>query len=302
MQPHFKTIGLFAKPNDEAVKTTFFKLVDFLQQQHQQVKLFIEQTTATNIFGTQPLTAKVAIKEKTEIAKHCDLIIVVGGDGSLLNAARSVVDQKVPILGINRGKLGFLADIPPHQLEAAVAEILAGSFIQEERSVLNATIIRNDQQLAQQVALNDVVMFSGSIARMIEFEIFIDNHFMLQQRSDGIIAATPTGSTAYALSGGGPILYPTIDAFCLVPMFPHTLSNRPIVIQNQSVIKIVISEKKLSPTVSFDGQEHIKLQPRDEIIIKAHPTNIKLLHPKGYNYFAVLREKLGWNSNKFVDR
>lgn len=294
----FSRIGLFAKPGDELVANTFAHLIGFLEGL--EFSLFIESDSAKIV--DRKVRANAKTKSRKDIAEFCDLIIVVGGDGSLLNTARSIVDYNVPILGINRGRLGFLADINPKDLEENLKAILAGDFEQEERELLQASIIRGESKVAENCALNDVVLFSGSIARMIEFEIFIDNHFVLQQRSDGIIAATPTGSTAYALSGGGPILYPTIDAFCLVPMFPHTLSNRPIVVKNTSQIKIVISEQKISPTVSFDGQEHIELKPSDEVVIKHHPTKVKLLHPKGYNYFAVLREKLGWNVNKAFDR
>ena len=296
MERPFTRIGLFAKPKDDEVKSTFIRLVSFLHQEG--YSLFVESYSARLLESKK----KIKVKDKKDIASSCDLIIVVGGDGSLLNTARSIVDDRVPVVGINRGRLGFLADISPEQLEHTLTPILAGDFEEEERSLLHASVVRGEKQIAEKTALNDVVMFSGTIARMIEFEIFIDNHFVLQQRSDGIIAATPTGSTAYALSGGGPILYPTIDAFCLVPMFPHTLTNRPIVVKSSSSIKIIISEKEITPTISFDGQEHISLKPRDEIIIKQHKHTVRLLHPKGYNYFGVLREKLGWNVSKTSDR
>lgn len=285
----FSKIGLFTKTHDLKVEDTFLKLINYLKEN--AYTIFVESQSAKLLEDK----TNIEIKSKEKIASFCDLIIITGGDGSLLNAARAIVDYNVPILGINTGKLGFLADIRPLNLDKMLKTIMQGIYEEEERTLLSTQVIRENKEILNCKALNDIVMHSASIARMIEFEIFIDERFVLKQKSDGIIAATPTGSTAYALSGGGPILYPTINAFCLVPMFPHTLSNRPLVIKDSSIITINVTEKELKLNLSFDGQEHFELKYNDKIVITKHKNHIKLLHPKGYNYFDVLREKLGWN-------
>jgi len=292
----FKRIGLFAKHNTTSVSETFQLLVDFLSSQ--DLKLVIDRESASvlsDVRGT--------ILEKHEIASNSDLVIVVGGDGSLLNAARAVVTSDVPVLGINRGRLGFLADISPREIERELTTILQGQYRTEKRSLMQAKVLRNNNCVVALTALNDVVLHHSEIARMIEFEVYIDEKFVLSQRSDGLIAATPTGSTAYALSGGGPILSPGLNAFVLVPMFPHTLSSRPVVINDTSKVELLISHQNdNAPKVSCDGQEHFTLSLGDRIEITKFTSELNLLHPIKHNYFEVLRHKLGWNTNPTSDR
>jgi len=289
MAKPFARIGLFAKQSTNNA-AAFNTLLDFLSQH--DLELLIESESARISHQSWPT------KPREELAKHVDLVMVLGGDGSLLNAARAVVPFDVPILGVNRGRLGFLADIPPHQLELLLTPILAGDYIEEQRFLLEATIEREGQIIAQHKALNDVVLYAGSIARMFEFEVWLDQQLVVQQRSDGLITATPTGSTAYALAAGGPILYPTLKAITLVPMFPHTLSTRPIVVSDESEIELKITaNNKVFPKLSLDGQVHLDLEPNDRIFIKKHKHLLRLIHPKHYNYFAVLREKLGWHAS-----
>jgi NAD+ kinase len=287
----FANIGLFAKYNNTSIADTFQRLVHFLANRGH--KLYIEEQSNTLL---EP--HDFPVKPKDTLGEHCDLVLVVGGDGSLLNAARAIVSYQVPILGINRGRLGFLADTKPQDMEEKLSAILDGVYIEEQRFLLSANIMRAGKCIAENQALNDIVLYTGALARMIEFEVYIDEQFVLRQRSDGLITATPTGSTAYALSGGGPILYPTLNTLVLVPMFPHTLSSRPIVVSNACIIKLVISENnEISPKMSFDGQVHLDLKPGDEIIIQKYPHDLTLIHPKDHDYFMILREKLGWSTN-----
>lgn len=289
MTQNFKRIGLFAKHNSNTVAETFEKLILFLKEQGHT--LSIEKLSAK-------LVPNHGCKEvsREKLGENQDLVIVIGGDGSILNAARAVVDYEVPMLGINRGRLGFLADIRPNEIESKLSSILHGSYNKENRSLLTVNIERDGKMIATNNALNDVVIYSGSLARMIELETSINHKFVSRQSADGLITATPTGSTAYALSGGGPILYPTLHAFVLVPMFPHTLTSRPIVVEDKSLIKILVTKNnEISPKLSCDGQWHFDLEIGDSILIQKHPKELSLIHPKEYDYFSILREKLGWH-------
>ncbi len=290
----FKKIGLFAK-HSQSIADTFEKLIHFLEKQ--QLLLTVE-TQSASLLPHIPL--KTA--EREDIGKTSDLIIVLGGDGSLLNAARAIVSFEVPILGINRGSLGFLADILPQEMESDLSAILAGNYTHEERTLLHASIERNQKIIAESTALNDVVLYRTGVARMIEFEVYINKQFVLRQRGDGCMVATPTGSTAYALSGGGPILYPTLPAFVLLPMMPHTLTSRPMVIDNNNPIEIIIAENNdVPPRLSCDGQFHVDLEPGDILHIKKHKKALTLIHPPEHDYFSVLRQKLGWSTTQIKD-
>lgn len=289
----FKTIGLFAKPNSKDSIETLKLLLKYLKAN--KFNTILEENCAKQL--DEKLVENTATEMK--IGHQCDLIIVIGGDGSMLKAARCIVDDNVPMVGINRGKLGFLSDIPPSQMESCLDKILAGVYETEDRILLEASVIRGGATICNKKALNDIVFYNGDVARVIEFELFINDQFVMSQRSDGLIAATPTGSTAYALSGGGPILYPSLGAISLVPMYPHTLSGRPIVIHDDSTIRLIATpNKQHTPKICCDGQTHVALAHGDEVHIKKYCKTISLIHPKGYNYFALLREKLGWNTHK----
>jgi len=287
----FKTVGMIGRLASASTQYSISRLVSFLNKQDVEI-LLDEETSAVLPDGALPIASR------SQLAERCDLIIVVGGDGSLLSAARAFAGHDVRILGINRGRLGFLTDISPEEIEYRVGEVLEGSFISEERFLLNSTLMRQGETLSTGLALNDVVIHPGKFIRMIEFELYIDEEFVYRQRSDGMIVSSPTGSTAYALSGGGPIMHPNLDAIALVPLYPHTLSSRPIVVSGNSRIKLVISqENNLNPLVTCDGQSQSMSQPGDEIIVTKSDKRLKLIHPEGHNFYETCRTKLGWASH-----
>ncbi|WP_447528368.1 NAD(+) kinase [Vreelandella sp. TE19] len=285
----FKTIGLIGRLGSDKVIDSLTRLVEYLTGHDYHV--LVEDRTATMIpYHGQPETSRRMLGEL------CDLVIVVGGDGSLLGAARTLCQSGTLILGVNRGRLGFLTDISPDELETRVGEVLAGEFEVEPRFLLDAVLYRDGVAVGHGDALNEVVVHPGKAVRMIEFELFVDGQFVYSQRSDGLIVATPTGSTAYALSGGGPIMHPKLDVITLVPMFPHTLSSRPIVIDAASEIRIHIGETNHSyPHVSCDGQTRAVAKAGDVLVITRKPARVQLVHPLGHNYYDILRSKLGWS-------
>ena len=283
----FKHIGIIGRVRTPGVKETLHELITFLRKIKQTI--YIETETADSI-NLSDLT----IIPREELGKHCDLLIVVGGDGSLLHAAHAAVDQKLPVLGINRGSLGFLTDILPHDLNKIQA-VIEGNYFLEKRFLLTTTIHAENTELGQDDALNEIAIIPDAIPHMIEFEIYIDDQFVCSQDSDGLIIATPTGSTAYALSGGGPILHPQLDAIVLVPMFPHTLSSRPIVVEGNRKINIFISPKNTtSPRLSCDGRAYLNAPSGCRISIQKKPEQLHLIHPLDYNYYETLRSKLHW--------
>src|SRR5690554_2454517 len=289
--PGFRNIGLIGRLGSNKVVETLKRLMRYLDEHNYQV--IVEARTAGVMLGHGFQEADLKM-----LAEICDLVIVVGGDGSLLGAARAMAKTGVPVLGVNRGRLGFLTDILPEEVEEKVAEVLAGKFTSERRFLLDAEVYREGELIGSADGLNDVVLHPGKSARMIEFDLYIEGQFVYNQRSDGLIVATPTGSTAYALSGGGPIMHPKLDALVLVPMFPHTLSSRPIVVDGKSEIKIVIDpDLSIYPTISCDGQADIPCAPGDSITIRKKAHKLKLIHPKGHNFYEICRTKLGWSSN-----
>lgn len=288
MPSPFNTIGLIGRQRKDDITDTLLDLKKLLKAR--QLSIVMDNETASYL---PPDTLMTYPRE--ELGKHCDLFIVVGGDGSLLNAARAAITYQTPVLGINRGRLGFLTDIHPTELDDRINDVLDGNFNEEERFFLVTQIEHQEKIVAQDMALNDIVLSPGKIAHMIEFSTSIDGEFMLRQYADGLIVATPTGSTAYALSGGGPILHPQLDAVVLVPMFPHTLTARPIVISGESVIEIEIpGSNETSPFLSCDGQMRIAIPLGSRIYISKKPEKLKLIHPRGYNYFETLRSKFYW--------
>lgn len=288
MKPAFKKIGLMGRQRSpESIQCLEILCAHLAKSKYEIV---IEADTAGFISQHS-----YPVADQAEFAKKVDLVIVVGGDGSLLKAAHLVASQNTPVIGINRGRLGFLTDIHPDELIERLQEVLDGHFIEEKRFLLNAEILHGNKITHQGLALNDVVLLPGEFSHMIEFEIYINQQFVCSQSADGQIIATPTGSTAYALSGGGPILHPKLDALVLVPMFPHTLSSRPIVVDGSSVIDIkIIPRFETSAQVSIDGQSRVAIASGDTLHIYKCPDHLHLLHPKDYNYFNTLRQKLHW--------
>lgn len=285
----FKRITLYGRqrPGTSGIQETLIALSDQLSTMSCDVS--IEAETA-KLLDTAPTNTV----EFNELENTCDLIIVVGGDGSMLQATRAAAKFSIPVLGINRGRLGFLTDIAPDEIESRLHPIIQGEFITEERFILHAELPGDHKNVD---ALNDVVLLPGKHAHMIEFEIFIDNKPVCSQRADGLIIATPTGSTAYALSGGGPIMHPSLNAMVLVPMFPHTLSSRPIVVSANSRVEILIDKTTESaPGVSCDGQEKLLVQPGQKFSVIKNKNPVQLIHPLDYNYYETLRSKLKWET------
>lgn len=286
----FRTIGLMGRVGNLEVLDTLRQLRDLLLARGRAV--LIDSEIADYV---EPSSAGAC--ERDSIGRESDLVIVVGGDGSLLGAARSLAAQRAPVLGVNRGRLGFLTDISPQQIDAQIDAVLAGQYELESRFLLDTVVLRDGEVLARGDALNDVVLHSGVSARMIEFELYIQDQFVYTQRSDGLIISTPTGSTAYSLSGGGPIMHPRLDAIVLVPMFPHTLGSRPLVVDGNSVVRIVINEyNELHPGISCDGQLNMSASPGDVVVISKKPEPLQLLHPRDHNFYAICRAKLGWGA------
>lgn len=287
MSSPFKVIGLFGRVKNPGIIETLKAVIQYLTDLGQP--FLIEAETAASLNNT-----KLPTVERDQLSKRCQLILVVGGDGSLIHAAHTVINDEVPVLGINRGRLGFLTDISPDELYK-IKEILAGNYIAEKRFLLSATVVHQDKLLGQSNALNEVAIIPDSVPHMNEFEIYIDDKFVASQRSDGLIVATPTGSTAYALSGGGPILHPQLDAIVIVPMFPHSLSVRPIVIEgNRSITIIITPNNTATPRLTCDSQAYISTPPGSQITIEKKSQRLHLIHPTDYDYYASLRSKLHW--------
>lgn len=288
MGSKFKIIGVIGKYDSPNLSRPLAQVITFLVRQGHSV--VVDTRSATQL---EPHTLKVADLDK--MGGLVDLLLVLGGDGTLLSVARTLAPHKIPLIGVNLGRLGFLTDIPADRVEATLTPMLAGEYQQENRLLLNATVVRKGVKVFNTLALNDVVLSRGAMGSMIEFEVYVDGQFAYNLRSDGVIVGTPTGSTAYSLSSGGPILHPSLPALGLVPISPHTLSNRPIVIPSTSTVDIVLIRGP-NARVNFDVQSHFELEPDDKVTVKAHADPICLLHPKSYDYYAMLREKLHWSA------
>lgn len=230
---------------------------------------------------------------RADLGKLVDLVLVIGGDGTMLTLAREMAPYRVPLAGVNQGRLGFMTDIPMKQMIPGVLALIAGEFEPEERILLEAYVQREDIHMRHELALNDVVFNRGAMGSMIEFEVFIDGQFVYSQRSDGLIVSTPTGSTAYALASGGPILHPKLPAIALVPICPQSMSNRPIVVPDTCVVEVTLTRGH-DTRVHFDGHNHCELLEYDRIVIRRYPHSLRLLHPRHYNYYGMLRHKLRW--------
>ena len=284
----FQSIGLIGKAGAPPVARTLTKLIEDLKKRGLRVVL---DESAAAYFEHPP----EAVFSRRELAGHCDLAIVVGGDGTLLNAARSLAGADVPVLGVNLGRLGFLTDVSPDDMHERLNEIFAGQYEEEHRSLLHASVNRDGQTINESDALNDVVIHKWDIARMIEIETSINGRFLNSLRADGLIVSTPTGSTAYALSGGGPILDPALEALVLVPICPHTLSNRPIVVSDQVKIEIVLhGEDSTKAQITCDGQVNFELMSGDKVRIRRKDHDLRLIHPQKHDHFDIMRKKLRW--------
>lgn len=281
----FSHIGIFTKPNDVRVDHTLRQLYHYLLQGGYQV--FCDQNAG--------LILDLPAMPSEALAERIDLAIVVGGDGTLLGAGRLLARYEVPIVGVNLGRVGFLVDVSPQEMLSQLDEILKGAYREEQRLLLHAEAERDGELLGSGDAMNDVVLHVRNEIRMIEFHTRIDGNFVNTQRADGIVIATPTGSTAYALSSGGPIMHPALQAIALVPICPHTLSDRPLVLSSQCLIELQLDEERDVPArVSFDGHNNIQLEAGDTVRVRARPEKVRLLHPHSYDYFQILSSKLHW--------
>lgn len=285
----FQRIGIIGKYGDPGIAPTLRELFRYLTARGHD--LVVDSQSAELIGDNQAVGVHI-----DRLPAFCDLIIAVGGDGTFLAAARAAADFEVPLLGVNLGRLGFLVDISPEQLAGRLNKILAGEFKTERRQLLHTHIIRDQQIIHQQTAVNEVVVHRWVTPSMIEIVTSIDGVYLNTQRSDGLIVATPTGSTAYSLSAGGPILHPTLNALVLVPLNPHTLSNRPIVIDDNVEIEIRFSQtKQINALVTCDHLEIPDVRINDRIVIKKSDKPIKILHPADHDFFHILRSKLNWS-------
>jgi NAD+ kinase len=246
----------------------------------------LEQETAAEL-GMRGL-------EYDALGRRSDLAIVIGGDGTMLAAARNLVRHHVPVVGVNQGRVGFMTDIGHQQMQAGIGAILEGKGTLEERTLLDAEIVRGGKAVLRTLALNEAVLGKGAEARLIEFELSLDGEYVYTLRADGVIVATPTGSTAYAMSAQGPILHPSVPALALVPLNPHTLSARPVSVSDRSVIEIVLT-RAIDARAHFDGFALTDMAEGDRLVLKRSADTVRFLHPPGYRYFATLREKLRWS-------
>ena len=286
----FGRIGLIASLNVPAVLDSLKNLERVFLAAGSQI---VFDEGAANLIGRSDI-ASVAIEE---FSGRVDLGVVVGGDGSMLSATRKLAAADIPLLGINSGRLGFLTDISPEDIAHRIMPVLHGEFQSTKRFMLEVVIIRDNIEMDSGIALNEVVLHPGMPLRMLEFELYVDGKFAYSQRSDGLIVATPTGSTAYALSAGGPLLFPELDAFSVVPLNPHTLSSRPIALPGDAQIEIYVGARNnFEPRLTCDGQNNFNALPGDKIRVSKHSKEIIFIHPKDNSFFSVCRSKLGWGS------
>ena len=286
-----RTIALVGKYNSPEIAESLSRLAQYLHERG--VSVFIERETAGHI-GKLVDLARWVTCGFNDIGAHADVAIVLGGDGTMLNAARRLARYCVPLVGVNQGRLGFMTDIARDDMLTCMDDLLDGNFQPESRMLLAAEVLRGGREIASNLALNDVVIDKGAIGRLIEFELFIDGEFIFNLRSDGLIVSTPTGSTAYALSAGGPILHPTLTGIALVPLYPHALTYRPVTVNDTVEIELLITHAA-DPRVHFDGQVTQDLQVGDSVRIHRSDHAISFLHPPGYSYFSMLRQKLQWS-------
>lgn len=288
MSKHFSTIAVMGNHKDQRALDSVRSLLEHLD--NLGLKVAVSDSLPTNALpdNTPQMTDDLLLD-------GADLLVAVGGDGTMLHAARHAAVHGVPLLGINRGRLGFLADVSPEQMQESFEQVLAGQFTKERRMLLRAEIYSGDAATADGLAMNDIVLKNRETGRMLEFQTIVDGQYVNTHGGDGFIAATPTGSTAYALSCGGPIVEPGMEAIVLAPICPHTLSDRPIVISSQTTIEVTLTQDDgTRGEVNADGEFVGELTAGEQLNIVAAEQKVDLLHPHGYDYFGTLRSKLYW--------
>lgn len=291
MQRSFNSIGLVGKSTDSRTRPLVATLLDTLHQRGTRVILEtgIGDCEHPGAFTVAPLK---------ELAEAVELVVVIGGDGTLLSTARAMARHDTPMLGINLGRLGFLVDILPERAAAELNTVLDGAFDLEPRAMLASTLLRDGAPIHRGLALNDAVLHVQNVVRVIEFDTFIDGLDVGRLRADGLVVATPTGSTAYSLSAGGPILTPDLEAMIIVPICPHSLNHRPLVVSGNAVIEIKLSSGSRSPAqVALDGQENLDFAPGDILRVQRRSKSLMLLHPRNHNFLRMLRSKLRWGEH-----
>lgn len=291
MPSPFKSIGLFGKYKDPSARDALTGLTEYLQ--YRNIEVLLGETTAAEISDSRARRVP-----NNDIARHINLGIVIGGDGTMLQVARSLATYGIPVVGVNMGRLGFLTDIPLNEMYEDVGRILDGEYTTEERIQLHVEVQRDGNTVVNLTALNDVVIGKGELERLIEIRTFVDGEFVTNVRADGVIVATPTGSTAYALSAGGPILHPQLAAIIIVPICPHTLTNRPITLKDSSTIDLTLVDIcENCAHVSVDGQIEYHLKGDETVRVCRADETVHLVRTLAHNHYSVLRAKLGWGEN-----
>jgi NAD+ kinase len=288
MSSKFRHVALIGKYQAQGSRSALEDIARFLIEQDCEIAL--EKDTAQNT----GITAH-SILDVAQIGKQCDLGLVVGGDGTMLGIGRQLAQFGVPLVGINQGRLGFITDIAFDDYQTTLTPMLHGSYQEDPRWMMQAEVVRGGESVFNATAMNDVVVNRGASAGMVELRVEIDGRFVANQRADGLIIASPTGATAYALSAGGPLMHPSIGGWILAPIAPHTLSNRPIVLSDKGEIAIEIVAGR-DPSVNFDMQTFASLRHGDRIIVRRSAHQVRFLHPVGWSYFDTLRKKLHWNA------
>ena len=286
----FQRIGIVCRRDTPQAFDPLSKIVHTLLEEGLQV--FLDEDNLPELEGL-PLLEQCEFASKADLGRLCHLVMVMGGDGTFLSVARKIAPFNVPIIGLNLGRLGFLTQVPLENLRDDLRNMLTGKYLPEDLILLESQVVRDGATIKQSLALNDVVFSRGGLGQMIEFEVFINRQFVYTQRSDGLIVSTPTGSTAYSLAAGGPILQSAMHALALVPICPQSLTNRPNVISATCEIEGVIT-KGMDARVHFDGQSVLDLQKLDRISIRRYRNTLRVLHPADYNYYKTLRTKLHW--------
>ena len=288
MHRKFNTIGLVVRNDVQAHLETIKQVIAVIEKRADVIIHYLQRDTVEGLIPGVPME---------DLVDRADLVISLGGDGTILSAARAIVDSNKPLLGVNLGRLGFLADVPIKEFEQHLNGIFEGKYSVEQRFFIEGTFMRNNEVIGTNIAFNDIIVHAHKSLSMIDYEVFSNGDLIHRQRADGVIVATPTGSTAYALSGGGPIMHPSLQTLALVPICPHTLSNRPIVLPADQIIEISLSKSTTLGKVNYDGRSTQIMKNNNRVMIRQYPRTITLLHPHNYDYFQILRAKLNWSKN-----
>ncbi len=288
MHTKFNTIGLVVRKEMQSHLSTISQVTSALER-HADVLVHCLDFDAQS--------SGLATTSIQTLVDQSDLVISLGGDGTLLTAARALVNKDTPLLGVNMGRLGFLADVTIGDFESHLEEVMEGKYTVEKRFFIEGEIHSPDRVKSRDIALNDIILHNYKSLSMIEYEVYLDGKLIHKQRADGVIVTTPTGSTAYALSGGGPIMHPSLETLAIVPICPHTLSNRPIVLPAHQNIEILLSHPDSAAKINYDGRSTVKMTTEEKIRINRYPRPLTLLHPQNYDYFEMLRAKLSWSAH-----